>query len=188
MKTWMRKALGTTVVLSVALATSSALAGGGPVNNGDFEKPDAGSTWITYSKGETFKGWTVARGSIDLIGELWQAATGKQSIDLAGFSEGAISQVVVTTPGQPYLLTFALAGNPDPACGPLEIRHMRVRFDGAIVGVFSFDPTGHSTEDMGWVTESIEVVPKTDRTTLRFRGLDGGCAGAAIDSVQLQPA
>ena len=47
-----------------------------------------------------------------IIGEGWQAAEGRRSLDLNDVNSGSIQQVFYTPPRTSYLVTFALAGNP----------------------------------------------------------------------------
>src|SRR5690242_13851687 len=85
------------------------------VINGSFEDgPDPG-VFTTLNSGSTaITGWTVTNGSIDYIGTYWQPADGARSIDLDGNSPGTIAQqTLATLSGQTYLVSFALAGNPD---------------------------------------------------------------------------
>ena len=83
------------------------------IDNGDFEDSDAGAMYARHDKEEPPPGWTVKRGTVDVIGGWWQAAHGKQSLDLNGLEPGAISQEVATEPGKTYVLSFWMAGNPD---------------------------------------------------------------------------
>ncbi|MCS7209501.1 MAG: DUF642 domain-containing protein [Fimbriimonadales bacterium] len=112
------KYLGTTMLAVLALGAGG-LQQAFPQNadlvqNGDFEVIDAGNDFVTYRAGQSFMGWTVDRGTVDLSGPRWMAATGKQSVDLTGSpGQGSISQTLRTQSGRTYRLRFALAGNPE---------------------------------------------------------------------------
>src|SRR2546427_1552566 len=55
------------------------------VKDGSFEQPNLnGAGFNEYGAGQSFQAWTVASGSIDLIGSYWVSAQGAQSVDLNG--------------------------------------------------------------------------------------------------------
>src|SRR5687768_15855989 len=86
--------------------------------NGNFETPDVTSvTYDSYFSGQSFGGWTIESGSIDHISQgYWQAADGRQSIDLdgtCGVGAGIIYQDLVLPLLQTYFLRFAMSGNPE---------------------------------------------------------------------------
>jgi choice-of-anchor C domain-containing protein len=142
-------------------------------NPGSFLQLDAVSTVIT--------GWTVSQGSIDYIGTLWQASNGSRSLDLQGLTSGTIQQTFNTTIGATYRVTFDLAGNP---IGSPAIKQMRVRTGGSSAD-FSFDATGKSATNMGWVSKSWDFTANSTTTTLEFIGLGGGRNGPALDNVSV---
>jgi choice-of-anchor C domain-containing protein len=150
------------------------------VTNGDFEVPNAGSSFVTYRAGQTFGGWVVESGSVDHVGRLWQAANGNQSVDLSGEGAGAIYQDLPTIPGQTYLLRFAMAGNPE---GGPAIKRIEIWWDTTLVDTLSFDTTGRSKSSMGWVYHEYTVVATTNVTHLRFKSLTSGAFGPALDDV-----
>lgn len=143
------------------------------VNPGPFLQLNAGSTVIT--------GWTVSQGSIDYIGTFWQASEGARSIDLQGLASGTIEQTFNTTIGATYRVTFDLAGNP---FGNPTIRQMRVRAGGSSAD-FSFDITGKSPSNVGWVSKSWDFTANSTTTTLEFIGLGSGTNGPALDNVSV---
>jgi len=68
------------------------------VVNDDFESPIANWDMNLYSAGQTFDGWTVESGDIQLIAPgRWQNASGNQSVDLNGSTTGAILQDLLTS-------------------------------------------------------------------------------------------
>src|SRR4051794_9105386 len=73
------------------------------VPNPDFQYYYAGDHSIT--------GWNIVGGSVDVLSTNWNAHEGKQSVDLAGVSQGGLYQDVGTTAGKTYRLGFWLAGN-----------------------------------------------------------------------------
>ncbi len=160
------------------------------VANGSFETPDVtSSTFDTYYPGQSFGGWTVDSGSVDFISEhYWQAADGRQSVDLSGYEAGAISQVLPTSPSQGYLLQFAMAGNPEssPCSSPGPIRRMEVWWGTTLLDTLEFDTTGHSNWSMGWGYHQYRITATTAATRLVFKSLTPSCYGPVIDKVSVQ--
>jgi len=124
-------------------------------NPGDFIRLDAGSTAIT--------GWTVSQGTIDYIGTYWQASEGSRNV------------------GETYRVTFDLAGNTDYSP---TIKEMRVSAGGNSAD-FSFDITGKSRSNMGWVSKSWGFTATGTTTTLSFLNLVDTPYGPALDNVSV---
>ena len=157
------------------------------IQNGSFEtatvNPNPGTSYITLGVGSTvITGWTVSQGTIDYKGTLWQASNGSRSLDLgAGASPGGIKQTFNTTVGGTYRVTFDLAGNPD---GNPTIKEMRVSAGGSSAD-FSFDTTGKSRSNMGWVSKSWGFTATGTTTTLSFLNLADTAYGPALDNVSV---
>ena len=154
--------------------------------NGSFEEgPPTGDGFVMLDKGSTaIKGWTVTEGNLDYIDvAYWQAADGKRSLDMNGIMPGGISQSFKTKKGQKYRLTFSMAGN--PGGGPLE-KKLQVSAAGKKME-FTFDSTGKTRPEMGWVAKTWDFTAVADETTLEFLSLLEGDAGAALDNVVVVP-
>ncbi len=156
------------------------------LRNGSFEiGGNSGRLFLAFSASSTaINGWTVTQGSIDYVGKLWEAADGNWSIDLDGWKPGGIAQTFSTMVDQTYLVTFALAGNPD---APPLLKEMRVAAAGQSAD-FSFDITGKSFSDMGWLRKSWQFTAVDTETTLEFFSLSEGkgrAYGAALDNVSV---
>jgi choice-of-anchor C domain-containing protein len=174
----------------VALATS---ARADFITNGSSETstgPAIPGTGIQTLPGgnTTLTGWTVTGGSVDYIdynGDIyWEAAEGRRSIDLNGNNPGGILQTVTgLTIGAVYELTFALAGNPDAGGG---IKNLDVSVTGGLTTGYSFDSTGQSHSDMGWVTETYFFTAVSTSAIVQFVSTTLGDKGAAIDDVHLE--
>ena len=141
--------------------------------------------WLSLDVGSTaIKGWTVTRGQIDYTGTNSAAADGKRSIDLHGSPGfGGIKQTFTTTKGQRYRVIFSMAGTP---WGKFPVNSLCVRA-GNKKEVFSFDTTGKTAADMGWVTKKWEFTAIDDETTLEFHTLDDedpNC-GPMLDNVRV---
>ena len=174
------------VVFGLAVACPCLAA---PFQNGSFENAsvDPGGSFVTLADGSTqITGWTVISGDIDYIGLYWAASNGTRSLDLVGDQNvGGVEQTFDTVPGATYQVSFDLAGNPQgpPAVKPLQVSA------GAVVQNYTFDTTGKTLSDMGWVTHQLTFTASGPTTTLSFvsdtTGL-GCCYGAALDNVIVQ--
>ncbi len=99
---------------------------------------------------------------------------------------GGIAQTFATVPGQRYRVTFDLAGNPNRA--PI-MKPMRITAAGQSAD-FTFDATGKSGRDMGWLPTASVFSAVADSTTLEFTCLTVSPQtgyGAAIDRVAVVP-
>jgi choice-of-anchor C domain-containing protein len=157
--------------------------------NGSFEdgpEPDAAGPGFTpYEAGSTaIPGWSITRGSVDYIGPYWQHADGRRSIDLNGNEPGAIAQTFRTRMGATYRVTFSLAGNNCGDSGGLKT--LVVRAAGREQD-FSFDATGRTYADMGWIVRSWEFTADGDETTLEFSSTTETphACGPALDRVSV---
>jgi hypothetical protein len=163
------------------------------VVNGGFEDPDLG--FMSVGPGQTYGSWTCdgpngiefveAVPSGQLPGLEFSAYEGSYWVDLTGVgAPSGIHQDVVTTVGQAYEVSFAMAGNPWSGS---QLMRMEVLWNGTVVGTFEHDTTGHSGADMGWTLRDVTVVGTgTDR--LAFRALSGATsAGPALDAVSMRP-
>jgi len=115
--------------------------------------------------------WRVTSGSVDLVatGGIWQqppgAASNAQTIDLNGTQTGALAQTLSTKVGPLYTGTFEFAGN--PGSGP-TIKTMNVLINGHKIRSYSFNETGWSVSDMGWVKRSFGFVATKSKSVLTF--------------------
>jgi choice-of-anchor C domain-containing protein len=174
------------------VAGSSGAAGANLIQNGSFEQGVlADPNGMTLAAGSTvIDHWLVGGHGIDWIGAYWQAADGGRSIDLdsgmvlgQGPYDGTLSQAFATTPGQQYLVSFWMAGNPD---GGLSVKPLQVTAAGTSVE-FGFDNTlGQTTAAMGYVPREFSFFANSDTTTLSFISLTGGVGqgfGPVLDNV-----
>jgi choice-of-anchor C domain-containing protein len=153
--------------------------------NSSFEEgpdiPKGPNAWIELGNGSTaLPGWVVTLGNINVVDtSFYKAADGKRSLDLNGSMPGAISQTFKTRKGQKYRVTFALA-----ACTPdTEPKEKKLQVSaGGKTKEFTFDSTGKTHNDMGWVSKTWEFTAEADKTTLEFVSLTEGHAGRRIAS------
>ncbi|MGW7691916.1 choice-of-anchor C family protein [Streptomyces asiaticus] len=153
-------------------------------DDGSFETPRvSANSFVNLTSGQTIGPWRVTAGNVDLIGDgFWQAAEGDQSVDLNGGGAGTVEQTFTTVPGKKYSVTYSLAGN--PVGGP-TMRTGKVLVNGQNFQDFSFDVTGKTTADMGYVTREVTFVARGTSTTLAFASTNGGAYGPVIDDVMV---
>ncbi|MER6916924.1 choice-of-anchor C family protein [Streptomyces sp. NPDC000594] len=169
----------------VMAVTGSASAAPSRFDDGSFEYPIApANSFATIGTGGSIGPWKVTSGGIDLIGAgFWQAAEGNQSVDLNAGVAGSIAQTFTTTPGRTYTVTFALAANP---AGGAPVKTGRVLVDGRNLRDLSFDSTGKTFANMGYVTRKVAFVADGATTTLAFASTIGGAYGPVIDDVRVE--
>jgi choice-of-anchor C domain-containing protein len=173
-------------VLAVSALIVTPVQAANLIQNGSFEtatvNPNPGTSYITLGVGSTvITGWTVSQATIDYIGTYWQASEGSRNLDLSGLNAGGIQQTFNTTVGETYRVTFDLAGNTD---GSPTIKEMRVSAGGNSAD-FSFDITGKSLSNMGWVSKSWDFTATGTTTTLSFLNLVDTAYGPALDNVSV---
>jgi choice-of-anchor C domain-containing protein len=181
--------------LSIAAAAPAAQARTAPAPapalvNGGFEAPAIpANAFIRYGTGSTIGPWRVTQGNVDLTGaNFWQAADGRQSLDLEGSESGTVEQRLATRVGGCYTVTFALAGNPDG--GPTVKRgYARVvqhtLAHPTVQKNFIFNTAGKSRTNMGYVAERFRFRAFASSSTLTFASTTGGGYGPVIDAVSV---
>ena len=157
-------------------------AGGNLIINGGFEDPPlpSGTDFVVNA---TIPGWNIDSGAIDLVRAYWKPVEGYQSIDLSAYERGKISQVIPTKAGNQYALAFRMAGN---MAGPPTIKQLAVYWDGNYIGTYSFDTTGKTASNMGWIQIIIQDLPaSTGSTVISFADVSEGNTwyGVALDDI-----
>ena len=134
-----------------------------------FDQYPSGS-FGTYGTGSSFDNtWTVTSGSIDWIGNYWQApVSGQGSVDLDGNSPGAMSTSLTTTIGTTYAVTFYLSGNPDG--GPAQKSVTAAAGTGG--NTFTYTIGANTRDNMNYVIESFDFTANADSTPLTFTSND----------------
>ena len=187
-KFWGRRILAASVAVGVLTAVgvveatpAQALTG---IGNGSFETPVVTpGTFQTFVAGMSMGAWTVSQGTVDLIGSgFWQATDGMQSLDLNGGQTGGVTQTFTTVPLLKYRVTYKLAGN--PASGP-TVKTGAVVANGGVIQNFSFDITGKSFTNMGYVGKETHFIATGLSSTLEFRSTNAGAFGPVIDEVEV---
>jgi choice-of-anchor C domain-containing protein len=187
-RTWRLVITAATVVLlsCVGVFAAAPASAATTFNDGSFESPVvAPHAFMRISAGQPLGAWTVTRGDVDLSGAgFWQTADGAQSLDLDGGQAGAVSQTFATSPLFAYEVSFALAGNPVDL--PL-VKTGQVLVNGHVVQNFSFDITGKTEANMGYVRHGFAFHAIGSSTTLEFASTTGTGFGPVIDDVEIQP-
>ncbi|RCG33270.1 choice-of-anchor C family protein [Sphaerisporangium album] len=153
--------------------------------NGGFETPAVGpGSFRTFAAGRAIGAWTVGGGSVDLAGRgFWQAAEGVQALDLNGSGPGAITQTFGTLPLVKYEIAYRLAGDPG---GEPAVKSGVVRIGGEPAQDFSFDVTGRSSTDMGYVRKKVTFIATGLSTTVEFLSTVPGHHGPVIDDITVK--
>ena len=178
-----------TALAVLALGLSAGAASAQVITNGGF---DANSGYITTN----VSGWTVQFGNVDLVyagapgssvllESLMTGATGN-ALDLNGLVPAMISQVLQTTAGQTYNISFSYAANPgvDPGDNPLSTFTMMLSPVSGGSGVLSSNLTGSGSS---WATYSGSFTA-AGLTTLSFLSTDYSGSlpyGAMLDNVSV---
>jgi choice-of-anchor C domain-containing protein len=165
----------------------SRLVNGNRISNGSFEPPEVPLLPFFRFAGESFGGWQVLSGSVDVdIADvsIYQAADGVQFLDLSGAvgDAGIIEQSVPVTNGRHYNFRFAMAGSPN---GGPPIKQMRVLCDGVLLGTPAFDTTGRSATNMGYIYTNYPVTAVSNLMRIRFESITSSGYGMVIDAVSL---
>jgi choice-of-anchor C domain-containing protein len=149
----------------------------------NFDQGSVPNSFTTVDSG-LIGPWTVGGNGVDRIGGYWQAAEGNGSIDMSALAAGTLTTNLTTVPGENYLLSFYLAGNPD---GGDSVKLVNVSV-GSLDRTFSFDISGVSKSSMGWVLESASFTAPGSVTSLTFTSLENNAYGPALDGVTVSTA
>jgi choice-of-anchor C domain-containing protein len=174
---------------TLLLALSTALVGltaspasAAPILSSGFENPQLVEEFRSFATGQQLDGWTVTSAAVDLTTD-WQDAEGRQSLDLNSSSPGAVARTFPTQLLTTYKVTFALAGNSE---GPPAVKSGRVTVNGQEVDTFTFDVTGKSNANMGWVYRTFYFTNLLKSSAvLEFAGTSAQAWGAVIDDVRV---
>lgn len=146
---------------------------------GSFSEPSAG---------QTIGPWTVTPNNVDLNGRgFYQAADGVQSVDLSGNSPGGVARSFDTfafpLPLYTYVITYCLAGNPD---GGPPVKTGQILVNGTPVQNFSFDTSGKSRSNMGYLPQSVKFTSTGHSAKVEFRSTTTTVYGPVIDKVAFE--
>jgi choice-of-anchor C domain-containing protein len=180
-----------TALIGVAVTLTGQRVCAASFTNGSFElgSLDANSPFVTLFPGDTsIQDWSiVGANSVDYIGSFWVASDGARSIDMSGLGPGTIEQTFDTTPGATYKVTFDLAGNSggNATAPDQSVKSLQASIDSVNRALFSFDTTGRTNDDMGWVTMDFTFTAAASTSTLGFSSLSDSAFGPALDNVSM---
>jgi choice-of-anchor C domain-containing protein len=168
----------------VAATPAQALTG---IGNASFETPVVTpNTFVNLGAGASIGAWTVTQGHVDHIGAgFWQAADGVQSVDLSGSSlplAGGVAQSFTTVPLLKYRVSYKLAGNPG---GAPVIKTGQVLANGNVIQSFSFDVTGKTFANMGYVHKVATFIASGLVSTIEFQSSNNTAYGPVLDDVDV---
>lgn len=141
-----------------------------------------------YAGDPSITGWVITGNSVDVLKSTrWTPHEGNQSVDLTGVTAGGLYQDVATTVGQLYRLSFWIAGNPEfpNAGGGPFIKQAKLSWGAAAVTTLSFDVTGKTDLNPGWVKYSFDLTATGPTTRLQFQSLTSGFSGVMLDDLNL---
>jgi hypothetical protein len=182
---------------------SSAAAGKAPstalIVDGSFEKPVAPSgSYLTFSTGENFNGWTVsgASGNVAVIGKNFTyegftlpAGCGKQFLDLTGSSNSltGVEQTVATTPNANYILSFKV-GNTYKASSDLGTSSTVLVYIDGNKALKATNKKGKGKTRLVWKAFSKTFTAKSAQTTINFVNGDPSTDTAnGLDCITMVP-
>ncbi|WP_249070113.1 putative Ig domain-containing protein [Argonema antarcticum] len=164
--------------------------GGNILKNGSFEQGPAnvgnGAVSVyAYSTPLAVNDWTIKGNSIDFVYDnFWQPSDAKVSIDLNGWGQGAITQVINTTPGQTYQVTFDLTMN----FGNYWDKPMTLSAGGQSTNFTVTHVPGQTEGDMKWQRNKQWLFTASSPTTeIGFYSEIGGYYGPVIDNAVVRP-
>jgi len=170
------------------------------ISNGGFEAPidcpadpHAPSGNVYFSPSTAIPGWTVGTSVVGggfppgvaiACSTTTTPEAGSQSLDLSGDAPGSVSQVVSTTPGANYTLSWY--GTGDPACGQAS-KSMDVYWNGTLIDSPTFNVLGKTGLSVSWSPEEMNVAATGATSTVEFSDVtpDGSSCGALLDNVSL---
>jgi len=152
------------------------------IADGNFGDVGASTTFTTFSATQSFGAWNVVSGSVDEIGNYWQApVTGGGSVDLSGTGAGSIQQSFNAAAGN-YTLQFYLSGNPDGA--PTE-KQITVSVGGVAHDFFYTLGGSNSKTNMDYVLESLTFHSAGGSNLLTFTSDNDTSFGGVIGGVNV---
>ncbi|MBL8856037.1 MAG: DUF4347 domain-containing protein, partial [Planctomycetaceae bacterium] len=99
--------------------------------DGQFLNGTVSGSYTTYTDGQSFGGWTVTNGDVDLLNTFGFASpTGGRGVDLDGTTPGAISQNITTVVGNTYEVRFLMSANGSG----VATKGLELKVDGASAG------------------------------------------------------
>ncbi len=164
------------------------------ITNGSYESPGfAGAFYFLQAGSTTIPGWTVIGGEIHLNNDNFinlPAAAGDQYAEITGnvgYGKGVLSDLLTTTPGTIYELSFQL-GAFNVGGGSFGNAAVDVAFNGVQAGTFvNFNSLTSNGTD--WEKVIVNYTADSPQTRIKLTGSTAGSPyGIGIDDVRFVPA
>ncbi|HBJ36743.1 MAG TPA: hypothetical protein DDZ51_18705, partial [Planctomycetaceae bacterium] len=176
---------GTSASETVSGTSGADLIAAGPnlAADGQFLNGTVSGSFSSYSSGQSFGGWAVTAGSIDLLNDFWQRSpSGGRSIDMNGTSPGTISQSFSTVAGNTYTVRYLMSAN---GVGT-QSRAIEVSVAGISQTSTITTSSTHSSTNSDWQERFFTFTATGSSTTLQFRSLQlSGNNGAILADVSV---
>jgi hypothetical protein len=164
------------------------------ITNGSFENPTfADQLYFLQSGSTAIPGWTVVGGEIHLNNDNFinlPAAAGDQYAEItgdAGYGKGVLSDLLATTPGAVYELSFQL-GAFNYFGGSFGNAAVDVAFNEVQVGTY-VNLNSLTSNGTDWEKIIISYIADSPLTQIKLTGSSAGSPyGIGIDDVQFVPA
>ena len=172
------KGFGLAALFLGLMAGAAGQAVGVTIVNGDFEETtvDPGGFYVVLPGGSTaITGWTVTGAAIEQIGTFWQASSGLRSIDLSG-SDRRRHRADLR-----HRRWASRTGSRSTSRAIRTRRRRSRRSTSAPPGRsqdFTFDTTGKTRANMGYIPMTFDFTAASASTTLAFTSLDRLLRGA----------
>lgn len=154
------------------------------VVNGSFELPNIPTGSFALFPGG-IPGWTVSSGpSIELQDHVAGLPfAGDQHVELDSTANSAMLQLLATSPGESFILSFAYSPRPGVSAASNGIQ---VFFDGSLLDTLILSGIGNP--NTVWAVHSYGVTATAASTPLEFRAIGtSDSLGGYIDDVQANP-
>lgn len=164
------------------------------ITNGSFENPGFADYFYYLQAGSTaIPGWTVIGGEIHLNNDNFinlPAAAGDQYAEITGnvgYGKGVLSDLLTTTPGTIYELSFQL-GAFNGAGASFGNAAVDVAFNGVQAGTF-VNLNSLTSNGTDWEKIIINYTADSPQTRIKLTGSTAGSPyGIGIDDVRFEPA
>jgi len=167
----------------IAFSLVFAVVCGAPFSNGGFEDNSCNVIYFCTSYGTEIPSWNIVSGSVDVVySAYWQANDGSWSIDMAGDSDGTLTQSFDTTAGNEYHVSFALSGNPE---GGPQTKTLNVGASGSPVQTYSYTVNfqHNPIPNMNYAQESYVFTASSSSSAITFQSVGDQAWGPVIDTV-----
>jgi hypothetical protein len=163
-------------------ATNELIVNGG-FENGAFFEPSCGS-WCSNSDASLISPWTFSGQSVyELNFGVWKAFEGKISMDLSSSGPITISQVVPTTIGERYVVSFKL--NDNSCNSPTTTRTGKIVATGAQPLAFGHKAGFQSANPSPWTEVNYYFFATDAKTTVSISSTDPSSCGPIVDQITM---